>query len=98
VRDGHRLATAGHCIRRIVCTLFALVTFLWITCGGGVVTARGCCYVVFVRLDVHKSRGLGLCFDLGSLHICIRLRFSRNVIVFFVVFAGGRRRGRGIDV
>jgi hypothetical protein len=97
VRDGDGLATAGHGIRRIVCALFALVAFLWIACRG-VVAARGCCYVVFVRLDVHKPRGLGLCFCLGGLHICIRLSVTRNVFVFFVVFAGGRRRGGRVDV
>jgi hypothetical protein len=60
VCDRNGLAAGGHGIRRIVGALFALVEFLWIACGGVVVAACGRCCLVFVRLDVHKPRGLGL--------------------------------------
>jgi hypothetical protein len=96
VRDGDGLAATGHGIGRIVGALFAFVAFLWIASSGvAAVAVRGRCCLIFVRLDVHKSRGLGFGFD--GLHIRIRLSFNLRVSVFFVVFVGGRRGGR-IDV
>jgi hypothetical protein len=52
------------------------------------VAARGRCFLIIVRLDVHEPRGLR-----------IRLSFSVSVFVSFVVFVGGGgRRGRGVGV
>jgi hypothetical protein len=51
------------------------------------------CFLIFIRLDVHKPRGLCL----GGLWI--RLNSNLSFFVFFVVFVGGGgRRGRGVGV
>jgi hypothetical protein len=100
VRDGDGLAATSHSIGRIVGALLALVAFLRIAWSGVVAVAVwGRCCLLFVRLDVHKPRGLGLGFGFDGLRIRIRLSFSLNVSVFFVVFVGGRGGGGGrIDV
>jgi hypothetical protein len=57
------------------------------------VAARGRCFLIFVRLDVHNPRGLWL--D----GLCIRLNSSLSDFLFFVVFVGGGGRGgRGVGV
>jgi hypothetical protein len=82
VRNWDGLAAARHGIGRIIGTLLALVAFLWIARGGVAVAAHRRCFLIFVRLDVHKPRGL--CLD----GLCIRLNSSLSVFVFFVIFVG----------